>query len=136
MDGLLAMQVPERAPLPSRDEHTDEKSSADLPNQQPAKPFSVSLTAPAVQPRLSLTTQFDELAFPLSDEQIFLLNNEQHLRVLAEDLGDAARVYVDDGLLTLRFPADLPCTASTALVHTLEMRLGTLLTLEDIADIR
>merc|ERR1711971_267180 len=73
------------------------------------------------------------LVFPLNDHQLKQLTNEQHLRMLIDELPANCTVGVDKGLLELKIPADSPKIKP---IHKLEKRLGILLSVEEIAQIR
>jgi len=74
-----------------------------------------------------------QLVFPLTDNQLKQLTNEQHLRILGDELPPGCSIGVDEGLLNLKIPADLPRIEP---IHKLEKRMGVLLSLEEIATIR
>eukprot|EP01083_Nonionella_stella_P292043 993493_1 len=74
-----------------------------------------------------------ELLFPLTDNQLKLVTNPHHLKMLMDDMVHFGTIGVDEGLLKLSIPIDLPTITP---IHKLEKRLGVLMTLDEIKSIK
>ena len=77
--------------------------------------------------------EFHVLKFPLTDEQLKVINAETHLKMLTKELIHFGQIRGDNGYLKFKSPADEP---SIKAIHTLEKQLGVLLTTKEISQIR
>jgi len=132
-DDTTVRTVPGPAPLPAAHAVMPRQFEADAgyANQRISKCMAMSPNPSASNE--APTPSSNVLVFPLSDKQIQTLTNEQHLRMLAHDVGEFGSIEVDQGLLKLKIFANLPHSNP---IHKLEKRLGILLTLEEVAQIR
>ena len=78
-------------------------------------------------------TKYKELLFPLTDHQLKLVTNPHHLNMLIQDMEHFGTIGVDKGILKLKIPDKLPTITP---IHQLEKRLGVLMTIEEIKQIR
>jgi len=83
--------------------------------------------------RLENEQKMKELVFPLTDDQLKMVTNEHHLRMLMDEMTHFGQIGVDEGCLKLLMPADKPTIGP---IHRLEKRLGVLLTQQEIEQIR
>jgi len=74
-----------------------------------------------------------ELIFPLTDDQLRLVTNQHHLKMLMDEMTHFGTIGVDAGLLKLKIPVDVPAITP---IHKLEKRLGVLMTTQELAEIR
>eukprot|EP01084_Bolivina_argentea_P319697 554525_1 len=75
----------------------------------------------------------NELIFPLTDKQMKLLTNINYLEILMNDMKHFGRVRVNNGYLMLYIPIHISIIAP---MDKLEKRLGILLTVDEIKQIR
>eukprot|EP00486_Rosalina_sp_Unknown_P013917 CAMPEP_0201594682 /NCGR_PEP_ID=MMETSP0190_2-20130828/191919_1 /ASSEMBLY_ACC=CAM_ASM_000263 /TAXON_ID=37353 /ORGANISM="Rosalina sp." /LENGTH=679 /DNA_ID=CAMNT_0048054389 /DNA_START=898 /DNA_END=2937 /DNA_ORIENTATION=- len=92
-----------------------------------------SITGVDKKSPISIDKPSKEIVFPLTDDQLRQVTNPHHLKMLMDDLTHFGTIGVDEGFLKLKIPLDLPTITP---IHKLEKRLGVLLTVQEIKDIR
>merc|ERR1712129_130051 len=73
------------------------------------------------------------LVFPLTDNQLKQVTNPHHLKMLTDDMAHFGTIGVDEGILKLKIPES---TATITPIHQLEKRLGVLMSVDEIKQIR
>eukprot|EP01084_Bolivina_argentea_P147965 258805_1 len=74
-----------------------------------------------------------EVLFPLTSDQLRLVTNEHHLKMLMDDMSHFGSIGVNEGVLRLIIPQDVPTITP---IHKLEKRLGVLMTVGELKEIR